>query len=403
LLGVGVYFEKENIDTATMSGEMMTALFAAFAQSESESISSNIRWGIQKRMQAGTFLSSSVPYGYRLKGRELKIEPAEGMVVCEIFNAYLAGINRNKIAEELNKCKVPTRSGKAWHRSAVTYILTNERYIGDSLWQKTYATNTLPTKQVKNGGERAQYYAKKTNPAIIDEEIFRAVQKLVRERRKAPKQRELSCDETFRQKIVCADCGTKWRRKVTRSTVYWVCPKHEENINKCSIKQIPEQEIQTAFLRLYYKLKCHREEILTPMLNSLRTIRNRRMLWSVDIIELNKQICDLSSQNQMMTELKKQGLIDPDIFIAQTNELSEQLRSAKLKKEKLLDADEDKTLAQTQEIIDILETGPEFLDSFNAELFGELVNRVIVDSNEQLQFELKNGLKLPESIERTVR
>jgi hypothetical protein len=105
----------------------------------------------------------------------------------------------------------------------------------------------------------------------------------------------------------------------------------------------------------------------------------------------------------MMTELKKQGLIDPDIFIAQTNELSEQLRSAKLKKEKLLDADEDKTLAQTQEIIDILETGPEFLDSFNAELFGELVNRVIVDSNEQLQFELKNGLKLPESIERTVR
>jgi ribosomal protein L32 len=128
------------------------------------------------------------------------------------------------------------------------------------------------------------YACLKTNPAIIDEEIFRAVQRLVRERRKAPKQRELSCDETFRQKIVCADCGTKWRRKVTRSTVYWVCPKHEENINKCSIKQIPEQEIQTAFLRLYYKLKCHREEILTPMLNSLRTIRNRRMLWSVDII-----------------------------------------------------------------------------------------------------------------------
>ncbi len=72
------------------------------------------------------------------------------------------------------------------------------------------------------------------------------------------------------------------------------------------------------------------------MITSLLTIRNRRMLWSLDVIELNKQISELSSQNQMLTTLKQQGLIDPDIFISQSNELTEQLRAAKLKKERLL-------------------------------------------------------------------
>lgn len=139
------------------------------------------------------------------------------------------------------------------------------------------------------------------------------------------------------------------------------------------------------------------------MLTSLQAIRSRRMLWSLDVIELNKQISELSSQNQMLTTLKQQGLIDPDIFISQSNELTEQLRSAKLKKERLLVADGDSTIAQTQELIDILEAGPDFIDTFDAELFGELVDKIIVDSNEQLRFRLRNGLELAETIERTVR
>ena len=139
------------------------------------------------------------------------------------------------------------------------------------------------------------------------------------------------------------------------------------------------------------------------MIQNLQTIRNRRMLWSEDVIELNKQISDLSSQNQMLTMLKKQGLIDPDIFIAQTNELTEQLREVKLKKERLMDAEGDNTISQTKELLDILESGPDFLESFSAELFGELIESVIVDSNEKLRFRLKNGLELPEEIERTVR
>ena len=166
---------------------------------------------------------------------------------------------------------------------------------------------------------------------------------------------------------------------------------------------ITEDEIMEAFLRLYYKLKHHGEPILSQMLSSLQDVRNRRMLWSLDVIEMNKQISDLTSQNQMLAKLKQQGLIDPDIFIAQRNELTEQLRAAKLKKERLLVSNGDDIIVQTQELLDILEAGPDFLDAFDAELFGELVDKIFVDNNEQLRFRLKNGLELTEAIERTVR
>ena len=121
------------------------------------------------------------------------------------------------------------------------------------------------------------------------------------------------------------------------------------------------------------------------------------------VIELNKQISDLTSQNQMLATLKQQGLIDPDIFIAQSNELTEQLRAVKLKKERLLAVDGDNTISQTRELMEILDDGPDFLDSFDAELFGELVETIIVESNERIRFRLKNGLELSETIERTVR
>ncbi len=126
------------------------------------------------------------------------------------------------------------------------------------------------------------------------------------------------------------------------------------------------------------------------------------MLWSPDIVALNKRISDLSSQNQTLAFLKQQGLVDPDIFISKTNELTRQLRQAKLDKEKLMDAEGDDRPANAG-LIDLLEDGPEFLDSPDTELFGALVAEIIVESNDFVRFRLNNGLELRESIERTVR
>ena len=127
------------------------------------------------------------------------------------------------------------------------------------------------------------------------------------------------------------------------------------------------------------------------------------MLWSLDVIELNKRISELSSQNQLLTSLKRQGLVDPDIFISQTNALTEQLRAAKLEKERLLDTEHDDAITSTKELMEILEDGPDFLADFDEELFGELVDKIIVESNDRLRFRLKNGLELTETMERTMR
>lgn len=287
-LGVGVCFEKENIDTSTMSGEMMTALFASFAQAESESISGNMRWNYQRRMQSGEFITCKAPFGYHLKNGTLEIKESEAKIVQQIFDMYLSGYSKADIAAEITKLGVPTRDGKQY-------------------WQQS------------------------------------------------------------------------------------------------SVTQISQAVFYRAFCCLYYNLKHHGNPILNTMLTSLQAIRSRQMLWSLDVIELNKQISELTSQNQMLATLKQQGLIDPDIFISQSNELTKKLRTVKLEKERLLAADGDNTIVQTRELMEILDDGPDFLNSFDAGLFGELVDKIIVDSNEQLRFRLKNGLELVETIERTVR
>ena len=132
-------------------------------------------------------------------------------------------------------------------------------------------------------------------------------------------------------------------------------------------------------------------------------VRKGKLLWSLDIVALNQKIADITRQDRLLAQLKQQGLVDPDIFISRQNELAEQLRAAKLEKERSLEAEEDQTIQQTQEMIETLEAGPDFLDAFDEELFRELVDKIIVESNDRLRFRLANGLELTEPIERTVR
>lgn len=120
-------------------------------------------------------------------------------------------------------------------------------------------------------------------------------------------------------------------------------------------------------------------------------------------MELNKQIADIIRQERLLAQLKQQGLVDPDVYITRSNTLAEQLRTAKLEKERLLESEEDQVIRQTQVLLDTLESGPEFLEAFDEELFSELVEKIIVESNECLRFRLINGLELTEPIERTVR
>ena len=403
VLGIGIEFEEQHINTAKLSGEMLTAIFASMAQTESKSISDNMRWSYQRRMERGEFNTCKHPFGYRLVRGKLEIFEPEAEIVREIFRQFLCGQSCDEIAEYVTTLGIPTRDGKSrWRRSAISYILRNERYMGNALLQKRYSTDTLPYEKKWNHGERPQYLAEGINSAIVAPEIFQAANELIQRRQLyAPTTNRGS--EALSRRLRCGCCGSLFRRKFCREKHYWACLTHDANRASCPITQVAETEIHAAFLRLYYKLKHQDSGILPQMLTTLRTVRNQRMLWSEDIIELNKRISTITSQNQLLAMLKQQGGVDPDIFISRSNELAEQLRAAKLEKERLLNACRDDTITQTQALIDTIEAGPDFLEQFDGELFGELVDRIIVENNERLRFRLKNGLELTESIERTVR
>ena len=117
--GVSVYFEKEGIDTGKVSGEMLTAVFASLAQAESESISKNMRWSYQKRMQMGTYIPASIPFGYVLKDGKITIEPEEADVVRKIYDMYLSGSGRVTIAQNLNRRGIFNRQHIWWKYSGI--------------------------------------------------------------------------------------------------------------------------------------------------------------------------------------------------------------------------------------------------------------------------------------------
>ena len=139
------------------------------------------------------------------------------------------------------------------------------------------------------------------------------------------------------------------------------------------------------------------------MMRSKLTARWRRSTASTPFLSAWRCLAELTSQNQLLTTLRESGCVDPDIFISKSNKLTEQLRAVKQAKSRILNQDGDDTIPCTQELITILKRGPETLHDFDGELFGQLIDKVIIESNASLRFRLKNGLELRESIERTVR
>lgn len=183
-LGITVMFEKEGIDTAKISDEMMITIMGGLAQEESVSISNNVKWTYHKQMQDGTIKLHSAPYGYMLNDGMLIVNQDEAKIVREIFDMFLSGCGYLAICRELNSRNIPKDDKKTkWLPAAIQYILTNEKYVGDSLWQKSYNLS-MPFRKVRNHGEQEQFYLPATHEPIISQEKFESTQKLIATKKK---------------------------------------------------------------------------------------------------------------------------------------------------------------------------------------------------------------------------
>lgn len=303
-LGVVVVFEEQGIDTAQMLGEMQLTLLAMAAQEESTSISKNMKWSIQKRMDAGTYLGNTAPYGYRLEDGQLKIEETEATVVRRIFEMRLSGMGQVAITQELNRKRIQPRDGKPWTVYRVRYILSNERYIGDSLFQKKYIADPLSHKSVRNHGERDQYYIHDTHEAIISRENFQKVQESFQNQ--SP--RRSKTPHLFVHRILCPQCGCHYRYIRSSGKPYWGHASQSEIEPSCKDIRLPEESIQAAFVNLLGKLHTHSDAILSPTLSLLEEIAARQERGNAKLYELNTALADLNEKNPHSPAAPQQGL-----------------------------------------------------------------------------------------------
>lgn len=405
-LGISIHFEKENIDTGKMTSEQIAQIYGAFAQMESTSHSSNMRFSVRMRMENGLFVPPSVPYGYRLAGRDLEIVPEEAVVVRRIFSAYLCGQGKDDIAKELNRLGVDRgRNREKWYPSTVAYILTNISYTGNMIWQKSYATDTIPFQQVRNRGQKPRYFVEHSHPAIVSNEDFQRVQELMSSRKgKFQGTVRNRLDNLYSKRIYCGECGSLCRKKVTGGKTYWVCRRHDGDKADCPIPQIPEPEITKAVLRFYHKLKLGQETVLRPVLTQLQELRERELRSNRKISDIDNEIARISEQNLVLVRLKSKGYVDSALYLSQMDEIEHKLRELRKLRRRLLEvAGEDQQIQETERILEYLSDSPEWLDEVTSDLFRELIDRITIISPTRLKFRLLNGLELSENIERMVR
>ena len=243
-IGVTVQFEKEQFDTDSATGEMMLSMMCAIAQEESLSISKNMKWGIRKKMQAGTYVNCATPFGYRQQDHQLVLEKNEAAVVRLVFEKYLSGVGIAEIARYLNENH--PKEGGWWYTSAVRFMLHNEAYKGDTLHQKHYTTDTLPFMVYHNEGQFPKYCAYKSHVAIVSDEDFDKVQQLLKTKQMSVPN---AAPRVFTKKIYCAECGTVFAQASrANGAVAWGCRKHLNKSSLCPVKSVYETELCRAFL-----------------------------------------------------------------------------------------------------------------------------------------------------------
>ena len=179
-LRIPIYFEKENINTGSMESELFLAILSSMAESESVSISANSKWSIQKRFENGTYKVSYPPYGYDWDGEQMVINAEQAAVVKEIFAALLSGKGTHAIADDLNQRGIPTKRNGHWTATTIRGMLSNEKYVGDCFFQKTYSDSRFV--RHNNHGEQTQYLVKDHHEAIISREDFEAAQTFIHQR-----------------------------------------------------------------------------------------------------------------------------------------------------------------------------------------------------------------------------
>ncbi|MEG0692797.1 MAG: recombinase family protein, partial [Oscillospiraceae bacterium] len=264
---VAIIFEKENINTLTMNGEMLLTILSSLAQQESESLSANVKMGLKMKMKRGELVGfqGCLGYDYDKDTKSISINEQEAVIVRYIFDRYTSGVGCFVIAKELTAMGAKTKRGNTdWGDSAVRGIIKNEKFKGDILMGKTFTVDPISKRRLDNFGEEEKYYIEKHHEAIISEEQFDAAQKILNKRSKNFNQgrmNKFSQQYTFSSMIKCGYCGggvtrRRWHSGTDNQKNVWFCVtavrKGKKNCPES--KALEESIIENAFVMAFNTL-----------------------------------------------------------------------------------------------------------------------------------------------------
>ena len=404
-VGCEIWFEEQNIYTLDSKGELLITIMSSLAQEESRSISENVTWGQRKRMSDGKI---SLPYkqflGYEKGEDDLpQIIPAEADIVRLIYRLFMEGKTFSAIARYLGAHSIPSPAGKeTWQAAVVRSILTNEKYKGHALLQKKFCSDFLTKKMVKNTGQVQQYYVENSHPAIIEPDEFDAVQ-LEIERRKSLG-RPMSSTSIFASRLICADCGGRFGKKVwgsykgdkTYRKEVWQCNDKYKRLGNpgkgCQTPHLTEEEIKNRFLSAFNQLMHDRDGLIEDCCLAQSVL--------CDTTAIDTELAELFREIEVVTELSRKAIyenartaVNQTEWVERNNAYLERHRSATERLGELETAKRER-IGKGKIIAAFIRDArkrPQAIDEFDEKLWLAVIDQVTVDRDNIMTFRFKNG------------
>ncbi len=403
--GIAIYFEKERINTLEDTGEMLVTILGSQAQEESRNLSENTRWGIARRFENGTVMVNHKKFmGYtKNEDGELVIVPEEAEVVRLIFRLYLEGMSVAGIKRHLEGKGILTATGlNKWNEATIYQMLSNEKYMGDALLQKTYTADFLTKKKLKNNGEIRQYYITDDHEAIIPREIFHAVQQEMRRRaeRRRPaltkrakeKKKGYSSKYILSNLLLCGECGHPYRRLTwTRNgekRIVWRCASRAEHGTRyCQHSAtLDEGPLQRAVMQAIRRV-ARDSEFGSAMQNNITLVIG---MYADSIesgnSELDKRIAELEMQ---MLQMVRENLdFHDEVFLKRYRAVGGEIQ--RLKEEKIMKILPSPVLPDG--IAEKIKSVERSEMAFDPVLVGQIIEKIIVRNAKRVEVVFKSGL-----------
>lgn len=405
MLQVNVHFEEEKIDTNSMNSEMLLTIKGMSAQQESVSISQNVRWTYQQKIKKGEPTSTRVPYGYKYTKEKLVIVEDEAKVVRRIFDLYLSGVGILQIAKILTDEKVPKRDGTCrWSYPTVRGILHNEKYMGDSILQKYFTTDTLPFKSKVNNGERAKTYVENSHEAIISKEQYEKAQSYSLQKRNACGDSE-TFDSPFRRIMACDFCGRRYVPKKCNGKHVWGCNSSNNGTissTRCPNHRIKDEAIYETYQKMMYKLSCNKN-LISDMVKQLTDVQRKVGGGRERIRQIDTEIANLAEQKNRIALFNAKKVIKDSEYASMRQDLDAKISDLRSERLKITTADRNEEYID--EINELLICLEDFSmdDGFDEDLFMTVVKGITVVSLSELRFRLIGEIEVSEEIPEWMR